>query len=110
MSNEEISSTQAAPEAATVSERIEENGQGLTIVAMETEQQRWQLIITDDDGNMTGWEDDFSNPQQAIAEGKASIAEQGLSFFIGEVDINALLADYEAQAASDTAADDSEQA
>jgi hypothetical protein len=106
MSNEEISSTQAAPEAATVSERIEENGQGLTIVAMETEEQRWQLIITDDDGNMTGWEDDFSEPQEAIAEGKASIAEQGMDFFIGEVDINALLANYETK--NDTGTDNAE--
>lgn len=85
-------------EPNTVSQRVEDNGVGVTVIAIEQEAEannRWQLVITDDAGNMTGWEDDFSNPEEAIAEGLAAVEQQGVSFFIGEVDINALLAEYE---------------
>lgn len=91
----------AENEPNTVSQRVEDNGVGVTVIAIEqegdTQENRWQLVITDDAGNMTGWEDDFANAEDAIAEGLAAVQQQGVSFFIGEVDINALLAEYEQQ-------------
>lgn len=43
----------------------------------------WQMMIVDDDGIATQWEDNFTSKDAALAEGKAAIAEQGIRFFIG---------------------------
>lgn len=103
MSQDTNTPTTPENEPNTVSQRVEDNGVGVTVIAIEQEEQannRWQLVITDDAGNMTGWEDDFATAEEAVTEGLAAVKQQGVSFFIGEVDINALLAEYEQNAKS----------
>ena len=71
-------------------QRFEENGLILTAHA-NREENGWSLILVDEEGNGTAWEDTFNSAEEAFDEAQAAIAEQGMAFFIGEPDLDELL-------------------
>lgn len=66
----------------TVKQRVEQDNLGVDIVLTQTDK-GWQMMIVDDEGIATSWEDVFSSKDEALAEAKAAIAEQGIKFFVG---------------------------
>ncbi len=66
----------------TIKHRIEQDNLAVNIVLTPAEQ-GWQMMIADDEGIATAWEDAFNTKEEALAEAKAAIAEHGIKFFIG---------------------------
>lgn len=66
----------------SIKHRISEGELGVNII-LDKADNGWQMMIVDDEGIATQWEDSFNSQDDALAEGKAAIAEQGIRFFIG---------------------------
>ncbi|CAH0991985.1 hypothetical protein SIN8267_02100 [Sinobacterium norvegicum] len=61
-------------------ETITEGSQQVTL-NVEQNDQGWTLEIVSDKGNITNYEDSFDSKEAALEEGRAAIAEGGVSSF-----------------------------
>jgi hypothetical protein len=70
-------------EEQTISETITQDDQSIELQVSSDQDDKWWLQLVDKDGNNTVWEDPFASSDDALAEGRSAIKEEGIATFIG---------------------------
>jgi hypothetical protein len=73
-------------EQETISETITQDDQSIELQVSSDKDGEWWLKLVDKDSNNTVWEDSFETSDEAFAEGRSAIKEEGIATFIGSWD------------------------
>lgn len=73
-------------EQEAISETITQDDQSIELQVSSDKDGKWWLKLVDQDSNNTVWEDPFETSEEALAEGRSAIKEEGIATFIGNWD------------------------
>jgi len=74
--------TAVEPEQSPLTQRLEQDGKAVEIDIYKGTD-GWILEIVDEANNSTLWEDEFATDEEALAEAKDAIQQEGIDAFIG---------------------------
>lgn len=71
------------PEQSPLTQKVTVDDKTVEIDIYRGDEGGWVLEIVDEGNNSTMWEDEFASDEEALAEAKAAIRDDGIDAFIG---------------------------